>query len=64
MPDIESLGRKLQSADAEERREAAIDLGRTDGRAVPLLFQAMGDSDWRVRKTAVEALVGLRRSNR
>ncbi len=59
MPDIEALGRKLQSTDAEERREAAVELGRAGRQAVPLLFRAMGDKDWRVRKTAVEALVAI-----
>ena len=59
MPDIEELGRKLQSSDAEERREAAVDLGQSGPTAVPHLFRALGDKDWRVRKTAVEALVGL-----
>ena len=62
MPDIEMLGRKLESSDAEERREAAVDLGhaaRHDSGAVPLLFRAMGDADWRVRKTAVEGLVSI-----
>jgi len=57
MPNLEFLGKKLQSSDAEERREAAVDLGRAGHDAVPLLFRAMGDADWRVRKTAVEALV-------
>ena len=59
MPDQEFLGKKLQSADAEERREAVIDLGRSGAGAVPLLFRALGDTDWRVRKTAVEALVHI-----
>jgi HEAT repeat protein len=59
MPDIESLGRKLESTDAEERREAAVDLGREGQAAVPLLLRAMADRDWRVRKTAVEALVQI-----
>ncbi len=59
MPDTEALGRKLRSSDAEERREAAVDLGRAGRRAVPLLFEALADADWRVRKTAVEALVEL-----
>ncbi len=63
MPDIESLGKKLGSSDAEERREAAVDLGRLGGGAVPLLFVAMGDVDWRVRKTAVEALVAIGGAN-
>jgi HEAT repeat protein len=59
MPDQEFLGKKLQSADAEERREAVIDLGRSGSGAVLLLFRALGDTDWRVRKTAVEALVHI-----
>ncbi len=57
MPKIELLGKKLESSDTEERREAAVDLGRLGQEAIPLLFQAMADADWRVRKTAVEALV-------
>ncbi|MCK9418154.1 MAG: HEAT repeat domain-containing protein [Nitrospirae bacterium] len=59
MQDIEALGKKLQSIDAEERREAAVDLGRAGKQAVPLLLRAMADKDWRVRKTAVEALVAI-----
>jgi HEAT repeat protein len=59
MPNIDLLGRKLQSSDAEERREAAVDLGRAGADAVPLLFRALSDVDWRVRKTAVEALVAI-----
>ncbi len=51
---------KLQSSDAEERREAAVDLGRAGRKAISLLMLAVGDTDWRVRKTAVEALVALR----
>jgi HEAT repeat protein len=59
MQDIEALGNKLQSIDADERREATVDLGRAGGQAVPLLLRAMADKDWRVRKTAVEALVAI-----
>ncbi len=59
MPNLEQLGKRLASSDAEERREAAVDLGRRGSDAVPLLFRAMGDADWRVRKTAVEGLVSL-----
>jgi HEAT repeat protein len=59
MQDIEALGNKLQSADAEERREAAVDLGRAGKQSVPLLLRAMTDTDWRVRKTSVEALVAI-----
>ena len=57
---IDLLGRKLQSSDPEERREAAIDLGRMGLEAVGLLLRALGDQDWRVRKTAVEALVAVK----
>ena len=59
MSTLEYLSRKLGSSDAEERREAVIDLGRTGKGAVPLLLRALGDTDWRVRKTAVEGLVSL-----
>ncbi len=59
MPDIELLNAKLRSADPEERREAAVDFGRIGREAVPYLITAMRDADWRVRKTAVEGLVGL-----
>jgi HEAT repeat protein len=59
MPNLDLLGRKLQSSDAEDRREATVALGRAGGAAVPLLFRALADVDWRVRKTAVEALVAL-----
>lgn len=59
MATLEHLKRKLESSDTEERREAAVDLGRSGRVAVPLLLRALGDRDWRVRKTAVEALVGL-----
>ncbi len=60
MDNTEFLRRKLRSSDAEERREAAVDLSRAGRTAVPLLMLAVGDTDWRVRKTAVEALVALR----
>lgn len=56
---IELLGKKLQSLDAEERREAALDLGRMGSEAASFLLQALADSDWRVRKTAVEAIVSI-----
>ncbi len=59
MPNIEMLGRKLESTDAEERREAVADLSRAGSAAEPLLFRALGDADWRVRKTAVEGLVQI-----
>ncbi len=59
MSALDHLKRKLESSDAEERREATVDLGRAGPQAVPLLLYALGDRDWRVRKTAVEALVSL-----
>jgi HEAT repeat protein len=60
MDNTDFLRRKLQSSDAEDRREAAVDLSRAGRKAVPLLMFAVGDADWRVRKTAVEALVAAR----
>ncbi len=59
MSNLEILGKKIVSGDAEERREAVVDLCRVGVDAVPLLFRAMGDADWRVRKTAVEGLVSV-----
>ncbi|HTF99626.1 MAG TPA: HEAT repeat domain-containing protein [Nitrospirota bacterium] len=59
MRNLEELARRLASEDAEERREAAVDLGRSGRDALPLFFRAMGDADWRVRKTAVEGIVAL-----
>lgn len=59
MSGLEHLSRKLESSDAEQRREAVIDLGQAGREAVPLLLRALGDRDWRVRKTAVESLVAL-----
>lgn len=56
---IDLLAKKLASSDPEERREAAVDLGRAEREAVPLLLKAIGDGDWRVRKTAVEALAAF-----
>ena len=59
MSTLELLSRKLESQDAEERREAAVDLGRAERGAIPLLLRALGDPDWRVRKTAVEGLIAF-----
>ncbi|MGE5809570.1 MAG: HEAT repeat domain-containing protein, partial [Nitrospirota bacterium] len=59
MANLEDLGRRLESSDAEERREAAVDLGRRGAEAVPLLFRSLRDREWRVRKTAVDALVAI-----
>lgn len=56
---IDLLGKKLASSDPEERREAAVDLGRAGREAIPPLLKAVGDGDWRVRKTAVEALAAF-----
>lgn len=56
---LDHLKIKLESTDAEERREAAVDLGRSGREAVPLLLRTLRDADWRVRKTAVEALVAM-----
>lgn len=56
---LDRLEQKLSSPDPEDRREAAVDLGRAGRPAAALLLRALGDSDWRVRKTAVEALAAV-----
>ncbi|HUL00317.1 MAG TPA: HEAT repeat domain-containing protein [Nitrospirota bacterium] len=60
MSDIQELGKRLESRNAEIRREATIGLGQLGTAAIPLLFRAIADADWRVRKTAVETLVRMR----
>lgn len=50
--------RDLQSPDEEVRRLAVEQLGSLPtAEALPRLVECLGDSDWRVRKTAVERLV-------
>lgn len=54
---IEAL---LSSADPEERRLATASLAeRSDSGVVAPLLRALGDVDWRVRKEAVAAAVGM-----
>jgi len=60
MLNLDDLEKKLRSGEAEARRDAAVELGRRGEDAALLLFRAMGDTDWRVRKTAVEGLVAIR----
>ena len=55
----EASRNKLESSNAEERREAVLELAGIGSESLPLLLRAMGDVDWRVRKTAVEALLSF-----
>ena len=51
---VEDVRSDLASEDAEVRREAVIALAHEDGEgAAAALLEALGDSDWRVRKEAV-----------
>jgi HEAT repeat protein len=59
MPHHRAEENKPESRDAEERRQAVLALSSRGTEALPLLLRAMGDVDWRVRKTAVEALLTL-----
>lgn len=59
MSALNDLGSRLESKDPEERREAVLLLGRAGEEAVPFLLRALEDSDWRVRKTTVEALADI-----
>ena len=53
---VNALRMALGSADAEERRQATSQLGMLPlEAALPLLFVALGDEDWRVRKEATVA---------
>jgi HEAT repeat protein len=48
----------LASADPEERRLAVISLAGDKGAVAPLV-EALGDSEWRVRKAAAEVVAGI-----
>ncbi len=55
-PQISSLRQALASPDAEERRQATARLAELAlDASLPLLVQALGDEDWRVRKEATLA---------
>ena len=58
MNSLQHIQEALQSADEEIRRRAVQDLGgRPLHETCRLLFSAMGDDSWRVRKEAVELFV-------
>ena len=59
MATLEFSTRKLQSSDAEERRRPPLISAAQSREAIPLLLRTLSDADWRVRKTAVEALIAL-----
>ena len=49
---------QARSADPDARQKAAYLVAHaTDGRDLPLMFELLGDKDWRVRKTIVDGLV-------
>jgi len=49
---------QARSADPDARQKAAILVAHsTDERNLPLMFELLGDKDWRVRKTIVDGLV-------
>jgi HEAT repeat protein len=55
---LESLAGQLRSADEEKRRGAVLELaGYPLAVTKDLLFGALGDGSWRVRKEAVDALL-------
>jgi len=50
---------QARSSDPDARQKAAYVVAHaTDGRDLPLMFELLGDKDWRVRKTIVDGLVG------
>jgi len=58
--DSEEIKDLLLSDDPEARRQAVLALSGAPSReAVQSLVSAVGDPDWRVRKTAVDVLVGI-----
>lgn len=53
-----SIGR-FKTADVEERLAIVADVVRHGPAALPCLLSALGDPEWRVRKSAVDAIVRL-----
>lgn len=59
MDQLHNLNERLHAPDEEERRRAVICLASSPFSDVRhLLFDAMGDASWRVRKEAVNVVVG------
>ena len=57
----DDIRKKLEGGDEEARRLAVLELaGERSMEAVDLLVTALGDTSWRVRKTAAETLEGAR----
>ncbi|WP_318258722.1 HEAT repeat domain-containing protein [Geobacter anodireducens] len=57
---LTTVNADLQSSDEETRRRAVLDLATVSlDDARELLFVAMGDGSWRVRKEAVSLLLGM-----
>jgi HEAT repeat protein len=55
----EMILERVRSSDADTRQKVAADLVESfDTNDLPLLFELLGDRDWRVRKTVVDGLVG------
>src|SRR5690349_8766914 len=49
---------QARSADPDARQKAAALVAQSaDDRSLPLMFELLGDKDWRVRKTIVDGLV-------
>lgn len=52
------LSKQLESSDEEERRLAVESIkGECSGESLGFIFKALGDDSWRVRKTAVDAML-------
>lgn len=53
----ETVQDRARSMDADARHGAAVELAERPESHFPLVFELLGDRDWRVRKTIVEGLV-------
>jgi HEAT repeat protein len=56
---LSALQRELRDASPDVRARAATDLAAFDQRAVAVLTRALGDSEYKVRVSAAEALVKI-----
>ncbi len=58
-PTLDASINRFQTADVENRLAIIADVVRQGPAAIPCLLNALGDPEWRVRKSAVDAIIGL-----
>ncbi len=58
-PTFDAVVRNWKAADVEQRLAGVADAVRQGPAGTPLLFEALGDPEWRIRKSAVDGIAAL-----